>query len=140
MTRALYSSLLRLHPPAFRRQFAPEMLWIFDEVRLSEGALVLLLDVVVSLFRQWFVRVGLWKVATAMLGAALQVAPALWMGSRPRRWSFRHTSETPVPTEGFVAITMCMVAFLIFMVVASVFWSTQISRPKTLAARRRSLG
>ena len=35
MTRVLYATLLRLHPPAFRRQFASELLWIFDEARLS---------------------------------------------------------------------------------------------------------
>jgi hypothetical protein len=133
MTRALYMSLLRLHPSAFRRQFAPEMLWIFDEARISEGALLLLVDVVVSLVRQWFLRAGVWKVATAMLGALLQVAPALWMGSRPRRWSIQSSSQVPIQTEVFVAITMCMIAFIVFMVVAAVFWSTSVSRRKEMS-------
>ena len=31
MIRAIYRVLLWLHAPAFRRQFAAEMLWIFDE-------------------------------------------------------------------------------------------------------------
>jgi hypothetical protein len=140
MTRALYVSLLLLHPPAFRRQFAPEMLWIFDEARISEGVFALLLDIVVSLFRQWFLRAGLWKIATAMLGATLQVAPALWMGSRPRSWPIRPATGTPIQIEGFVAITVCMIAFVVFMVVASVFWATWVSRPKKLAARRGNAG
>ena len=133
MTRALYMSLLRLHPTAFRRQFAPEMLWIFDEARVSEGAFVLLVDVVVSLVRQWFLRAGLWKVATAVLGAALQIAPALWMGSRPRSWPIRAASGTPIQMEVFVLITMCMIAFVLFMVVASVFWATRLSRRKEMS-------
>jgi len=138
VTRALYASLLRLHPPAFRRHFAAEMLWVFDEARVSESAFVLLSDVIVSLVRQWFLRAGLWKVATAMLGAAMQVAPALWMGSRPRSWPILPATGTPIQTEGFVAIAMCMIALVVFMVVASVFWATRISRPKKPATRRRS--
>jgi hypothetical protein len=128
MSRALYSSLLRLHPPAFRRQFAPEMLWIFDEARVSQGVSVLLLDVIVSLVRQWFLRAGVWKVATAMVGAALQVGPAFWIGPHPRSWPIRPTTGMPIQMEGFVAITVCMVAFIVFMVVAVVFWSTRVSR------------
>ena len=49
MTRALYEWLLWLHPPAFRRQFAAEMLWIFDEASESEGVVALLLDGLVSM-------------------------------------------------------------------------------------------
>src|ERR1700729_345723 len=73
MTRALYASLLKLHPPAFRRQFGGEMLWIFDEARVSEGAFVLLLDLLISVTRQWLLRSGVWKVAIALAGAAVQV-------------------------------------------------------------------
>jgi len=140
VTRALYASLLRVHPPAFRRHFAAEMLWIFDEARVSESAFVLLFDVVVSLVRQWFLRAGLWKVATAMLGAAMQVAPALWMGSQPRSWPIRSATGAPIQMEGFVAITMCMIAFVLFMVVASVFWATKLSRRKEMSrCNRRTL-
>src|ERR1700728_3546042 len=73
MTRSLYAALLRLHPLGFRRQFATEMLWIFDEARVSEGAFVLLLDLLMSVARQWLVRSGLWKVMLALTGAAIQV-------------------------------------------------------------------
>jgi hypothetical protein len=39
--------------------------------------------------------------------------------------------------EGFVAITGLTIAFVALMVAATVFWSTAVSRRKTLAARRR---
>ena len=73
MTRILYRSLLWLHPPAFRRQFAGEMLWIFDEAEAAEGAARLLLDGLGSLLRQWVIRCGAWKVFAGMLGALLQI-------------------------------------------------------------------
>ena len=65
--------------------------------------------------------------------AVLQVAPALWMGSRPRRWSIQPASETPIQMEGFVAITMCMIAFVVFMVVTAVFWASRLSGRKEMS-------
>ena len=73
MTRSLYRSLLWLHPPAFRREFGGEMLWIFDEAAITEGSGRLLADGVVSLFRQWMVGSGMWKVLAGMCGAMLQI-------------------------------------------------------------------
>jgi hypothetical protein len=71
--RWLYWGLLWLHPPAFRRAFAGEMLWIYDET--SGAALVWLLfgDALVSLARQWVLRTGAWKVAAAGVGGLLQI-------------------------------------------------------------------
>ena len=73
MTRSLYRSLLWLHPPAFRREFGGEMLWIFDEAAATEGASRLLADGVISLVRQWLVGCGAWKVMIAVAIAVLQV-------------------------------------------------------------------
>jgi hypothetical protein len=70
MIRACYRCLLALHPPAFRRQFAAEMLWIFDQ---SGGTPALLLDGAVSLARQWLLRTGWWRVVAALAIAAIQV-------------------------------------------------------------------
>ena len=56
MKRRLYMWLLRLHPPNFRQRFGDEMLGIFDEVALTGGALSLLADAFVSLWRQWLLR------------------------------------------------------------------------------------
>src|ERR1700746_1242665 len=71
--RLPYHFLLRLHPAPFRRQFAGEMQWIFDEASASEGRFTLFLDGIVSLARQWILRSGSWKVPVAILGGLLQV-------------------------------------------------------------------
>jgi len=68
--RTLYRCLLWLHPPAFRREFAGEMLWIYDE---SGESGPLLLDGLVSLARQWVLRSGWWKTAAAVALAMVQV-------------------------------------------------------------------
>lgn len=73
MTRWFYQVLLRLHPAAFRQEFAGEMQWIFDEASAAEGVWLLFLDGFVSLARQWVVRSGTWKVPVAILGGLLQV-------------------------------------------------------------------
>ena len=73
MTRLLYRCLLWLHPPAFRREFAGEMLWIFDETRGAAALWLLFADVLVSLARQWVLRAGAWKLVAAGAGALLQI-------------------------------------------------------------------
>src|SRR5262245_15928516 len=82
MTRALYRILLALHPPAFRREFAADMLWIFDE---EGGAASLLADAGASLVRQWLVRSGVWIVAVACAGAALTLVGGVMFGEVVRR-------------------------------------------------------
>jgi uncharacterized membrane protein len=72
MTRTLYCFLIYLHPPAFRRRFEEELLWIFDESRDASGVMPLLCDAGISLLRQWFVRSGMWKWA---VGAVAGVVP-----------------------------------------------------------------
>ncbi len=73
MSRSLYRCLLRIHPGEFRRQFADEMLWIFDEAGFAEGRGRLLGDALRSLVRQWALRSGSWKIAVALVGALVQV-------------------------------------------------------------------
>jgi hypothetical protein len=73
MSRSVYRALLWLHPPLFRRRFAAEMLWLFDETVASEGVAALLLDGLVSLLRQWLTGRMTWRFAAAVLGALLQV-------------------------------------------------------------------
>jgi hypothetical protein len=77
MTRRLYYFLVRLHPPAFRRQFAAEMLWIFEEAAAAEGASIFFADGLVSLARQWLIREGTWKVAVAAIGGLLHISLVL---------------------------------------------------------------
>jgi len=72
--RTLYRCLLWLHPPVFRREYADEMLWIFDQAAASQGAGALLFDGLGSLARQWLLRSGWWRIALALGLAVLQVA------------------------------------------------------------------
>jgi hypothetical protein len=65
MTRVLYRLLIYLHPARFRRRFGDEMLWIFDE---RNGNRELLADILLSLFRQWFLRTRLWIVPVSLIG------------------------------------------------------------------------
>jgi hypothetical protein len=59
--RFVYLLLISLHPPWFRRRFAQEMLWIFEEAANSWGAGTLFRDAILSLLRQWLIRSELWK-------------------------------------------------------------------------------
>lgn len=69
MKRAIYLLLVWLHPPAFRREYAGEMLWIFDQTAPKAGTSLLFKDVVVSLLRQWLIRSRLWIFLVAATGA-----------------------------------------------------------------------
>ena len=73
MIRLLYRLLLWLHPPAFRRQFADEMLWIFEETRGAAAVAMLFSDALISLTRQWLMRSGAWKLVAASVGGVAQV-------------------------------------------------------------------
>jgi Peptidase family S41/N-terminal domain of Peptidase_S41 in eukaryotic IRBP len=56
MLRFLYRCALDMHPPAFRRRFADEMLFIFDQQSSKSAAWKLLIDALISTFRQWLLR------------------------------------------------------------------------------------
>jgi len=73
MIRVLYRVLLWLHPPAFRREFGGEMLWICDETSGSAAVWMLFADALVSLARQWVLRAGAWKLVVASAGGLLQI-------------------------------------------------------------------
>src|SRR5438128_200401 len=83
MTRSLYRCLLRLHPAEFRRQFADEMLWIFDQVSGAESPASLFADGFLSLVRQWVLRAGMWKLAVAGAGGLLEIALACYLVGGP---------------------------------------------------------
>lgn len=55
MVRSLYAALVRLHPPAFRHSYGPEMLSIFDHTPSGSRA-ALVSDAAVSLLRQSLLR------------------------------------------------------------------------------------
>jgi len=91
MLRYLYRFVVRAHPGSFRRRFGDEMLSIFDQ---SEGKLShasLLLDGVLSLFRQWALRPDLEQERCAVDGGwrspFLQVREGQTARCRSRLWS-----------------------------------------------------
>ena len=71
--RTCYRCLLWLHPPVFRREYAGEMLWIFDQSSQSQGTLGLFFDGLGSLARQWLLRSAWWRVVLTLALATLQI-------------------------------------------------------------------
>ena len=78
MRRATYRVLLALHPTAFRRQFAGEMLWVFDEAQRDRETSGFCFDVARSLLRHWFRERLLWTVSGAAAGGVLMI---MWMSA-----------------------------------------------------------
>jgi len=72
MIRILYSSLLQLHPRAFRERFSDEMRCIFDEVPSTLERAFLLYDASRSFVFQWVFRSKLWIFALAFFIALIQ--------------------------------------------------------------------
>jgi len=141
--RTCYRFLLRLHPPVFRREFAGEMLWIFDQAAESQGAAPLLFDGLGSLARQWLLRSGWWKVALALALAAFEVTLG---GFGMLLFGRRHLVEPSFAAEfsrnGTIAhqpltigIVMYLAVFVIggltVMVIGLTYWMN------SFAARRR---
>jgi hypothetical protein len=141
MTRALYSSLLRLHPPAFRRRFATEMLWVFDEARPSEGAVVLLFDLLISVTRQWLLRSGVWKAALALALGALQVTVGGfgWFFFNPRIAPNQGGAQmTPMTAmmDDLLLVTLWSFGIVFVAVFVTTLWIGRFNRNR-FAPRRR---
>jgi hypothetical protein len=141
--RTCYRCLLLLHPPAFRRQFAGEMLWIFDQ---SNGGFALFADGVNSLVRQWLLRSGWWKIAIALALAFFQV------GGVGLAFGRRHllgtslgpvaqsavTAGTPLTVPMVMYLAVFLVGGLTVMTLGLTYWIKRIAaqrRPALLRAR-----
>ena len=102
MTRWLYRCLIGLHPAAFRRQFAGEMLWIFEEAGAS--SLAFFIDGVFSLGRQW-IRAGAWKIAASSTCAFVMIGGLMGTAALPGHyWQDTHAPAflfppAPVSTD-----------------------------------------
>jgi len=118
MTRRVYRLLVLLHPPAFRRQYGVEMLWIFDQMGSEVRTLPLMRDVVVSLLRQWFVRSRLWLIPAALAGALFTMVA----GNALLRFIFRHVAlgRTDSPQELFLFATSLALLTIAFVLIAAV--------------------
>lgn len=99
--RILYVALLWLHPPAFRQEFAAEMLCLFDEAAETYSACWLLGEAAVSLLRQWFLRPG-----QAQIAAAAQAPFSLLAGVYPVR---KAPHLTAAKLAGALALTLLSV-------------------------------
>jgi hypothetical protein len=88
VSRGIYRALLCLHPPAFRRRFADEMLWIYDQAAPDQGAASLVTDGCVSVIRQWLTNSGAWTIAVGAIGGLLELlmAGSLIMGPPQRTY------------------------------------------------------
>jgi hypothetical protein len=130
MIRILYRCLVWLHPPVFRREFAGEMLWIYDEAAQTEGAGALLVDGFVSLARQWFLRSGCWRLIAALAGAMFQVT----IGGALMVRVGRDTVESAVvPTanpelEGLIRLVALTAVGLLAAVLLLVLWWRGLAR------------
>ena len=127
MSRGLYRFILRLHPLAFRRKFAEEMLWIFDEAAAAEGTWLLLRDGFVSLARQWLRGSEYWKILAALAAAVLQVTVA---GAVILAAGYSHSSSypaAPIGMLGLIHLTVWLVAGILFTVLLTVLWFRKVS-------------
>jgi hypothetical protein len=123
----LYRCVLGLHPPGFRRQFAEEMRWIFDEAAAAEGAASLLWDGVISLARQWVLRSGSWKFGAAVAAAIVQVI-VLGTGMLALGYSrSAYLPQTRIGMLGLLQLTAWLVAGILLTILLTVLWFRKVS-------------
>jgi hypothetical protein len=129
MTRWLYRLLLLFHPPAFRRRYGPEMLWIFDETALGGSPAALIGEAAVSVLRQWVLRTRLWIGLVSIAGALL----TMLAGNASIHFLFHRLvrSRTATPEHLFLIATALSILLILMMVIAAVL-------PLLLAGRRRA--
>ena len=115
LPRFLYRCLLRLHPPSFQRQFAQQMLCIFDEAAAREGVVRLIADGLASLARQWLVR---WALQKFLLGEiALSRSPGLIPGLFA--WEHVAVPEAPLPVSRIMQGSLISLLFFAAVSVAA---------------------
>jgi hypothetical protein len=115
LSRSLYRCLVQLHPPAFRRRFAPEMLWIFDEIADHDARVELFSDALMSLARQWVVRVAIQK----LLIGELRFGPLPATGSGQFAWERIEFDDRPLPPPRVIQGGIVAFAFFTCIVMAA---------------------
>src|SRR5437879_1402186 len=106
--RSLYSCMLRLHPPSFQREFADQMLWIFDEVAANQGTSALFVDAALSLLRQWIIRGALRE----LLAGEITVVPVSGAGADLFAWEHINVPQASLPLSRVFQGTVLSVGFL----------------------------
>ncbi|MBV9303525.1 MAG: hypothetical protein JOY53_15560 [Acidobacteriaceae bacterium] len=138
--RILYSCLLRLHPPAFRRGFGAEMLWLFDETKNSDSSLLLCLDCFTSLLRQWVSRFGSWKVPLALTGACVEftLGGLIWIVFRNDGHPQKSVSiGNGNALDNLIRLIVYAGCGIVGMVAAASAWITSFVRQRALRLRTR---
>src|SRR5437899_4138187 len=107
-SRSFYRCLLRLHPPSFQREFANEMLWIFDEIATKQSTLPLFGDGLVSLARQWVLR-GAFR---NLLAGEIALAPAAGRDADPLPWEHIGVPDAPLPVSRMIQVSAVALLFL----------------------------
>ncbi len=116
LSRSLYRCLVQLHPPAFRRRFAPEMLWIFDEIADHDARIELFTDALASLARQWVVRYAIQK----LLIGELRFGPLPATGSGQFSWERIEFDDRPLPPPRVIQGGVVAFAFFTCIALAAV--------------------
>lgn len=135
--RRLYELLLQLHPPVFRKQFAEDMLWIFDETVTSDSLLLLRLDCFASLLRQWLKRCEAWKLLAAVVGACLQLTAGgvIWIALRHDSCSYKAIPERDATNlAGLMRLITCASCVIVLMVSAASLWMRSFMRQRHVNA------
>jgi hypothetical protein len=129
MIRALYRCLLLAHPPRFRRAFADDMLWLYDET-VPAGMVPLLLDGIASVLRQWMLRSGSWKVVAALLGALFQVGlgGVLWVSMGTLRIPPTLTAVEHPELVALMRLAALTSVGLFGAVIFLIFWWRRLAR------------
>ena len=109
MLRSLYRVALHLHPPAFRRRFAAEMLFIFDQQTSKSAAAKLLIDALLSTFRQWVLRPECRRALSAGSAETLADGIPTFYTIRP----FRPRRVAVVHGIALTAVVFCLTCFAI---------------------------
>ena len=114
MRRGLYRLLLSLHPGAFRRQFAEEMLGVFDEAEAEGRSAKFCSSAAWSVALHWVRHPMLWKIAGGLIGGVMTL---FWgIGIAPRRAGRVAPITSEVLMIGTVAIVLAIALILIFTV------------------------
>ena len=136
--RTLYTCLLLMHPPAFRRRFTAEMLCIFDEAAPYTGVFALLFDGVVSLARQWILRSGGWKLAVAVPGACLQITAGglIWMAlGHGDRLHGNSSAADVLALDRLMRFTVASVGGIVLAIATASLWMGSFVRKRAQRLR-----
>ena len=136
MTRALYASLLWLHPPKFRHRFGDEFLCVFDQAG-ARAAWALVADGFVSLLRQWVLRSPFPIILSSLLGAAVQMALVsfVWLGAPGRMvatilgpWG---AAQTPQDSVMLLLLIAGLITVLMLAATAMAAWCVRLCTCQT---------